>query len=481
MSTMTPQPVYRMMTSLTLRARTLAVAVTMTTALAAGSTLAHAQLETVEPVGEVSLVLGNAYIEHADGRRSAAVPGSIIVASDRIHTAANGHVHIRFVDQALVSVRPDSRLEIVRYDYNPDQPASSSIKLNLEEGVTRSISGHGATAARERFRLNTPIAAIGVRGTDFVVNASSVAVRAQVNEGTIVMAPFSADCTADAFGPCLANAVELTGTSMQMLELDGSTTAPQIMPATVEREPGMMREEVSQAIAASEANADDKTAGTEVYLENVTSQRVKQEVANVAKPTTPPVTPPVTPPTVADTNFTPAVAIATEQLKQNNLIWGRYGSGKGDLERITAPFELAQEGRDWMVGLGEYRLFRDSNGRDRVDAGLGPVSFELSSAQAYYNSGTGIVAMAVTGGKFDIDFNTRQFSTELNMKHSLTGSVDFVANGLISETGIFHNRTGPEPATMAGAVSLDGKEASYFFEQQLQTGGIHGLTLWNKR
>jgi len=478
---MTPQPVYRMMTSLILRARTVAVAVTMATALAAGSTLAHAQLETVEPVGEVSLVLGNAYIEHTDGRRSVAVPGSIIVASDRIHTAANGHVHIRFVDQALVSVRPDSRLEIVRYDYNPDQPASSSIKLNLEEGVTRSISGHGATAARERFRLNTPIAAIGVRGTDFVVNASSGAVRAQVNEGTIVMAPFSADCTADAFGPCLANAVELTGTSMQMLELDGSTTAPQIMPATVEREPGMMREEVNQAIAASEARADDKTAGTEEYLENVTAQRVKQEAANVARPTTPPTTPPVVPPTVAETNFTPELAIATEQLQQNNLIWGRFGSAKGDLERITAPFEIAQEGRDWMVGLGDYRLFRDSNGRDRVDAGLGPVSFELSSAQAFYDSGTGIVAMAVTGGKFDINFNTRQFSTELNMKHNLTGNVDFITSGLISETGIFHNRTGPEPATMAGAVSLDGKEASYFFEQQLQTGGIHGLTLWNKR
>jgi hypothetical protein len=34
---------------------------------------------------------------------------------------------------------------------------------------------------------------------------------------------------------------------------------------------------------------------------------------------------------------------------------------------------------------------------------------------------------------------------------------------------------------MAGAVSLDGKEAGYFFEKQLQSGAIHGLTLWGGR
>ena len=33
----------------------------------------------------------------------------------------------------------------------------------------RSITGQWGEAARDRFRLNTPIAAIGVRGTDFIV------------------------------------------------------------------------------------------------------------------------------------------------------------------------------------------------------------------------------------------------------------------------------------------------------------------------
>jgi hypothetical protein len=34
---------------------------------------------------------------------------------------------------------------------------------------------------------------------------------------------------------------------------------------------------------------------------------------------------------------------------------------------------------------------------------------------------------------------------------------------------------------MAGAVSLNGAEAGYYFEKQLEAGGIQGLTLWDKR
>ena len=97
-----------------------------------------------------------------------------------------------------MSVRPDSQLEIISYDYDAEHPEESSIKFNLIEGIARSISGEGAKAARSRYRLNTPIAAIGVRGTDFVVSVTGQSTRALVNQGAIAMAPYSADCSASA-------------------------------------------------------------------------------------------------------------------------------------------------------------------------------------------------------------------------------------------------------------------------------------------
>ena len=456
--------------------------------LAAGQTVAVAQdaaqaqhpltiVESQHPVGEVSLVLGKAWLVSGNGRKAVA-PGTEIRATDRILTEANGHVHIRFVDHALVSVRPDSRLEIVQYDYNADKPEQSTIKLNLEEGITRSISGHGASSARDRFRLNTPIAAIGVRGTDFVVSATPRAVRALVNEGVIVMAPFSSDCSADSFGPCLINAVELTGSSLQVIELEGSSTAPQLLPAVVERGPGMMEEEVQVAMNDVQADADDKNAGTSVYLESVTPQRVKDEAANVT-PTPQPEPETPTTPTPELVDFTPETAVASAELAERNLIWGRWGAGQADQERIAVAMAEAQAGRDVTVGDGEYILFRDGNGASRVERGLGAVSFDLVSAQAFYHSDSGVAAMAVNGGSLDINFNSSRFATSLQMNHSLTGDVSFEASGRLYDGGFFHTRS--ETERMAGAVSLDGKEAGYFFEKQLENGGIQGLTLWDAR
>lgn len=432
-------------------------------------------------VGEVSLVLGRAYLETSNGgtiTRSLITSGTTVRATDRILTQANGHVHIRFVDQALVSVRPDSRLEIVQYEYHADQPQRSSIKLNLQEGVTRSISGQGASAARERFRLNTPIAAIGVRGTDFVVSASPRAVRALVNEGAIVMAPFSSECTADTFGPCLFNAVELTGSSLQILEIDGDNGSPQLLPATLERQPGMMREEVNLLIAETESNSEEKAASASVYFENVTSLRVKSDVANTL-PSRPVSSVPASPPVIQVPDVTPIAPLQMAALTEKQLVWGRWGDGQGAAERLTLPYLDARAGRDVTVGNSAYILFRDGNGSTQVEKGLGTVGFSLSSAQAFYHSDSGVVAMAVGSGSLDINFGTSRFSTELNMTHALTGDVRFSASGQIFNGGYFHTRS--ETERLAGAVSLDGKEAGYFFEKQLQSGGIQGLTLWDKK
>jgi hypothetical protein len=166
------------------------------------------QAEQSVDVGAVSLVLGRAYVERGGlqdpdqkASRQRLQAGDAVRVGDRLYTEAGGHVHVRFVDDALVSVRPSSTLDIVRYDYDAKNPSDSAVKFELSEGVARAISGEAAKSARQRFRLNTPIAAIGVRGTDFVVSADALSTRALVNEGSIVVAPFSSECSVEAWGP----------------------------------------------------------------------------------------------------------------------------------------------------------------------------------------------------------------------------------------------------------------------------------------
>jgi len=178
--------------------------------------------------------------------------------------------------------------------------------------------------------------------------------------------------------------------------------------------------------------------------------------------------------------FTPEQALEIADLADRQLIWGRYSNaGLDDQERITVPFDEARNGRKVTVGNFEYGLFRSENDKKRMDSGLTVVSFGLSSAQAFYNSSSGVVAMEVGGGTLDIDFQGNSFTTQLNLNHSLTGELEFAAGGRLFGGGFFHSRT--DSQTIAGAVSFDGSEAGYFFEQQLLQGDIQGLTLWNSQ
>lgn len=425
--------------------------------------------------GKVSMVLGGAWLDAPGGERRRIEMGMPVGAGDFVRTEPNGHVHIRFIDNALVSVRPDSRLEIVRYEYNRGNPALSTVKFNLEEGVTRSISGDAASAARQRFRLNTPIAAIGVRGTDFVVSATRDSVRALVNEGAIVLAPYSDKCSAEAFGPCAANAVELSGASEQMLGFDLGAQAPRLLPAVHETDPETLRDNVNGAVDEAAESEDEITGANDAYLEGTANDRVNAGLANLAA-TAEPAPAPEPPP---EPDFTPQAPFGEVENRERRMAWGRWGVGKGPLERITYAYEDAREGREVTVGNLEYALFRpDLESRD-VDRGLGTVEFDLAAAQAFYQSGGNIVAMRVSDGDLSINFDRREFSTGLTLNHDMTGTVLFSAEGRVYDGGYFRIKESDQ--RVSGAVTLDGGEAGYFFERQLEAGNISGLTLWGGR
>jgi len=130
------------------------------------------------------------------------------------------------------------------------------------------------------------------------------------------------------------------------------------------------------------------------------------------------------------------------------------------------------------VGNDNYGLFRDGKGSTQIKPEYAVVSFALQSAQAFYHSDSGVLAMQVNGGSLRIDFNERRFATELGLSHASTGAILFTAAGRIFDAGNFYDNS--DTQAMAGAVSLTGSEAGYFFEKQLGAGAsVQGLTLWD--
>ncbi|MEX1196398.1 MAG: FecR family protein [Pseudohongiellaceae bacterium] len=413
------------------------------------------------PVGTVSLLLGKAWLESGDGERRAVSVGDDIRASDRIVTESNGHVHVQFIDEGLVSVRPGSRLRITEYDYNEQSPSDSTVKFALEEGVTRSISGKAGSAARERFRLDTPVAAIGVRGTDFVVSASQRNVRALVNEGAIVIAPYSESCLAGTLGPCATGSLELASASMQIAEVVEGQMEPVLRPRAEQQLLAMVDSELEEERDDEEGSAMAKEAIADVYQESVALREVNERASEQ----------PATRPTSAAPS-----AIETTSLEQRQLVWGRFAMGEPG-RGIALSWADAREGRKVTVGNGEVALYRNDVGTTRVESGLGEIGFDLDAAQAFHNGSAGTEAMTVNGGGLRIDFGRDTFTTSLNLDSDATGAIDFNSSGQLFSGGVFHNRS--DDKNIAGSVSIDGREAGYFFDQQLGSGTIRGTTLWS--
>lgn len=405
---------------------------------------------SAETVGQVSLVIGQAFLVRKNGERMSLRSGDRIGSTDRVETLSNGHVHIRFDDQGFVSVRPQSRLIIEQYHYDADNPERSTVKFHLEQGVVRSISGKAAKSARERYRMNTPIAAIGVRGTDFVVRASTEMVRASVNEGMIVVAPFSDQCSAASLGPCVSNSVELASGTDQLVELNQQQLQGGMVSSLVLRsDDGKKVARVARRTAPY--SKSDNTESVELYNETLVADALTDHDADVQQ-----------------------------------LTWGRF-STRGTLQTLAAMTrEESQEvGLETATANGPYALFRVPGTQASIDTGLGTVAFNLDASEVAYVSATGTTsAMDVSSGALAINFATHNYETSLDMNSQVTGLVGFSASGVVSPSGKFSYRGNSAGADerLSGAVSSDAvaSEAGYYFSKKLPTGTVEGLTLWGR-
>ncbi|MCZ2721345.1 FecR family protein [Marinomonas sp. 15G1-11] len=486
-------------------------------------TFAHATHN--KAAGEVSFVIGKAYLSNPthDKKQVRVKNGTPIFEGDHIVTANGGHVHIRFIDDGMVSVRPNSALAIDYYQYDATNPKASVIRFDLSKGVARSISGKGAKAARDKFRLNTPIAAIGVRGTDFVVSAKSHLIQAVVNEGAIVVAPFSAHCSSDGFGPCEINSVELNGLSKQLLEMSNLSDKPTLIPLSSKFVPELMEQQANAQTSENEEEGSDTSDSSEESTEapidsadssskddvetndssndtNDTSTTYNPTITDTDKQNLDPVIAPkesdndsitdvkkdrledvieevggVTPP---PENYVPNESVSLADLDKRQLVWGRWSNQVENTDRIVATRSIIAEDRSATVGTTEYVLYRNNSSNDTVAPNLGNVRFNLVDAQAVIHVDGRKELMTVSNGWLNINFNNSTFDTGLSLNHTLTSDISMESSGLINNKGYFNSNKN-NGTLVSGASTLDGTEASYLFQKEIELGKIEGLTYWN--
>ncbi len=470
-------------------------------------------------VGETTMVIGLVKLVAADGTSRAVDRGTAIRVGDRIETQAGGHVHLRFVDGGRLSIRPASILQVEDYSHSTQQPLLGAIKFRLDEGVVRSITGKWGEAARDRFRLNTPVAAIGVKGTDFVVKSDGEKTSASVYTGAIMLTPLNDGC-AKSVGPCLSGTEKLLSEDMkgQMIELNRQQTTPQLVPSvdllargarpavtnemiarvnkpvTLEDAPAEIRN-TSTMVADSRAATvvasipPQQTPVVEAPAVVVVPPVVAPEPVVVAPPpvvavVTPPgpavVSPPVEVVVVAPTPVVPVVVVPPVVTQ---LTWARYDwITKMDADTFSRSFDAAlAAGGERLPGNGSYTMFRPvaQPGAVLVSADA-TAEFRLAhaSAQLVRESGRVTEAVNVNDGTFNVDFVRSTYTTKLSLSNAAMGADTLVATGNVTANGVL--QTTSSNASINGALSLDGKEAGYAFDKAVNVGNVRGITLWGR-
>ncbi len=162
--------------------------------------LASAQDAAPAAAGEVALVTGSVTL--------AGEPAQVLEAGDKfregqtIRVGANSYASLKFADGGRVLLRPNTEFTVESYKYEPpaaapaistpEAPASAvgTAFFRLVRGGFRAISGLIGKGDQQAYKVTTPVATIGIRGTDYEVElcAGDCPSQAQAGLGTMVAA-----------------------------------------------------------------------------------------------------------------------------------------------------------------------------------------------------------------------------------------------------------------------------------------------------
>jgi hypothetical protein len=136
---------------------TLLLAVALVLAAAAGAA----------DIGQIKVAKGEVSVERA-GQAMPGVVGTRLQPADTVRTGADGSVGITMVDDSLLSAGPNSVFSLARYAFDPTTN-KGQFDTSLRKGSLAVISGRIAKESPDAMTVRTPLAILGVRGTEFVV------------------------------------------------------------------------------------------------------------------------------------------------------------------------------------------------------------------------------------------------------------------------------------------------------------------------
>ncbi len=120
-----------------------------------------------EPAARVVQLSGVVEARAGDGGTRVLDEGARVFQGDSVRTADDAWAVLRFADGSKVALEPGTAFAVRAWEYDDGEPEDGNALLRLVRGGMRVLSGLIGSEQPGHYRVSTPVATIGVRGTGF--------------------------------------------------------------------------------------------------------------------------------------------------------------------------------------------------------------------------------------------------------------------------------------------------------------------------
>ncbi|MBL6958722.1 MAG: FecR domain-containing protein, partial [Rhodospirillales bacterium] len=123
-----------------------------------------AETDANVPIGHVESSTGTIMVTHADNTRGELEVGDPVYQGDVLETSQNSAVGVVLVDETTFSMAENGILMLDEMSYDPSSE-EGTLSLSVVKGVFAFVSGQISKSSPDAMSIETPVARIGVNGT----------------------------------------------------------------------------------------------------------------------------------------------------------------------------------------------------------------------------------------------------------------------------------------------------------------------------
>ena len=133
--------------------------------------------------GEVVALKGQATVSQ-NGQTTRLYKGASVIVGDTLKTGKGARLKLRMIDGAEISLGENTEFIVNEYQL---QDSVGRAALELTKGFFRAITGKITKLRDGSFQVRTPVALVGVRGTDFWGEQQANRLRMLMLDGTAIV------------------------------------------------------------------------------------------------------------------------------------------------------------------------------------------------------------------------------------------------------------------------------------------------------